>query len=460
VTTRSTPTSRRRVSGVVSATAREGGSRRTATTPSVQVAKSPKMRDLLQTTKVETRVVGPIERMLLAEGEDQSQDERRQDVLHVSELARPEFCPRAAYLRITGATPPEASAKLRLQAIFEEGHDVHAKWQRWARRLGRLYGQWQCAVCESRWMATSPSSCPTCSAPGWKLLYKEVPVDREDDYFIIGHGDGQLDGPDGEWIEIKTVGIGTVRMEAPKLLMKYTRKGITLGDIDSYLEWLTGQYREEFLSNGKLRAQTDDIPKSIISGWVDFDGLWKDIRHPFPAHLRQGHTYGGLMGVEEVVFIYEYKPTQAHKEFVVKVSPRIYEPIIETALDVKWAVEKGRAPRCPHGGCKQCKTSVQTKEQQGDKRPEGDTNTTRPATSRRRIVRTPQDSRPDVGSRQGDDPSQGRDREDGDRVRPTARRRVTRTPTRPDGAGRQPANGRVHELHGLGRLLRDATGVR
>jgi rubrerythrin len=458
VTTRSRQTSRRKVSGVVSATAREGGSRRTATTPSVQVAKSPRMTDFMRTTRVETRVVGPIERMLLAEGEEQSQDERRQDVLHVSELARPEFCPRAAYLRITGAAPPEESAKMRLQAIFEEGHDVHAKWQRWARRLGRLYGQWLCAVCESRWMATSPDVCPKCDAPGWKLHYKEVPVDRSEDCFIVGHGDGQLDGPDGEWIEAKTIGIGTVRMEAPKLLMKYSRKGLTLGDLDSYLEWLTNQHRQEYLSDGRMPAMTDDIPKSLISSWVDFEGLWKDLRHPFPAHLRQGHTYGGLAGVEEVVFIYEYKPTQAYKEFVVKVSPRIYQPILDMALDVKWAVEKGRAPRCPHGGCKQCRTtSEQSKEQRASTT--GNEDTARPSQARR-VTRTPKDRRPDVGSSQGDASGQGRDRADGDRVRPETRRRITRTPTRPDGVGRQPANGCVHELHGLGRLLRDATGVR
>ena len=164
VTTRSRPTSRRKASGVVSATASGGGSRGQASTrsavPSRPVVQSSKMKEFLTTNRVETRVVGPIERMLLAEGEEQSQDERRQDVLHVSELAKPTFCPRAAYQRITGVAPPEESARMRLQAIFEEGHDVHAKWQRWVRRLGRLYGQWLCAVCESRWMATSPETCP------------------------------------------------------------------------------------------------------------------------------------------------------------------------------------------------------------------------------------------------------------------------------------------------------------
>src|SRR5256885_5732139 len=170
------------------------------------------MRDFLDAKKKDTIFVGDIERMLLETG-DEEEVPRRSDALHVSELAKSSFCPRAAYLRITGAALPEASAKMRLQAIFEEGHDVHAKWQRWVRRLGRLWGRWLCVVCESSWMATSPVECPNCGAPGWKIRYREVPVDAYDEYLIVGHGDGQENGPDGRWLEVKTIGIGTVRME-------------------------------------------------------------------------------------------------------------------------------------------------------------------------------------------------------------------------------------------------------
>jgi hypothetical protein len=129
---------------------------------------------------------------------------------------------------------------------------------------------------------------------------------------------------------------------------------VHLEDIDRLLEWVTGKYREEFLSDGKIRAEIDDIPASLLSRWVDFDGLWKNLRRPFPAHLRQGHLYAGLAGVDEVVFIYEYKPNQAHKEFVIKASPTCTEPLIEMALDVKWAVENDRPSALPHGGCKEC----------------------------------------------------------------------------------------------------------
>lgn len=448
-------------SGVVSATASGRTSRRPAKTPASsrsqsngQVVSSPKMKTFLEAKKRDADhvLVGPIERMLLEQG-DEGSEPRRADVLHVSELAKSSFCPRAAFLRITGALQHEDSAKMRLQAIFEEGHDVHAKWQRWIRRLGRLYGRWLCVVCESSWMGTSPEQCVTCDAPGWKLLYREVPVDCAETHFIVGHGDGQLDDKDGPWVEIKTIGIGTVRMEAPALLSKYSHKGVHLDDIDRLLEWVTGQYREEFLSDGKIAAEIDDIPSQLLSRWVDFDALWKNIRRPFPSHLRQGHCYAGLMGVDEVVFVYEYKPNQAHKQFVIEASPEIYEPMLETALDVKWAVEHDRPPKCPHVGCKECGES-----EQGSRGRSATSTAGRSSQSRERGKQGTRDEdvRPDVGSHRGDDPREGRGREDSAGVRATPRRRITRTARRPDSAGRQPVDGTVQPVHGLGRLLRDA----
>jgi hypothetical protein len=403
------------------------------------------MREFLDAKKHETVLLGSIERLLMAEGDDA--EPRRLDALHVSELAKSTFCPRAAYLRITGQVVPDDAAKMRLQAIFEEGHDVHAKWQRWIRRTGRLYGRWLCIACEHSWMATSPPGCPECDAPGWKIQYKEVPVESEE-YMIVGHGDGQLDDANGAWIEAKTIGIGTVRMEASRLLTKHSHKGIHLDDLDRFLGWASGQHQ-------RLVQDMDEIPPAMLSRWVDFDALWKNIRSPFPSHLRQGHLYGALSGASEVVFIYEYKPNQAYKEFVVQTSPEVYGPLLETAKDVKWAVENQRPPRCPHGGCKEC-----TSEQEKDERANGDASTTtRSSTTRtpRRGTRPP-DSGRDVDGDGADPAGQGRGGEDGSRPDTPARRRVTRTPRGSDDAGRQRADDAVHPVRGLGRLLRDATG--
>lgn len=430
---------------MVVATARGRSSRKNGSVPAT-VVQSSRMKDFLNAQRVETRLVGPIERMLLAEGDEDG--DRRQDALHVSELSKADFCPLAAYQRILGLANPADAPRMRLQAIFEEGHDVHAKWQRWIRRLGRLYGKWLCAVCDTSWMATSPEQCPNCSAPGWKIHYREVPVDAFESHMLLGHGDGQLDDAAGAWIEAKTIGIGTVRMEAPKLLMKYTRKGVTLRDIDGLLEWVTDQYRQEHLSQGRLRAEVDDIPKSLLTTWVDFEGLWKDVRRPFPTHLRQGNLYGGAMGIEEVIFIYEYKPTQAYKEFVVKTSPGIYEPMLEMALDVKWAVEQRKPPRCPHDTCKACSTS----EQKRDNGTGATGNSNTPRSAARKAA-----PRRDDGAGSGDATGQGRSGEAGALPGTPAVRRITRTPRGRDGAERQRPDEGVRELHGLGRLLGGAT---
>src|SRR5256885_17160867 len=113
------------------------------------------MRDFLDAKKKDTIFVGDIERMLLETG-DEEEVPRRSDALHVSELAKSSFCPRAAYLRITGAALPEASPTMRLQAIYEEDQDVHANCRGWARRKGRLRGRRIIFVYAPSWMATSP----------------------------------------------------------------------------------------------------------------------------------------------------------------------------------------------------------------------------------------------------------------------------------------------------------------
>ena len=76
--------------------------------------------------KTETRVIGSVERHILSKPRDKS---RRTDVLHPSEMAGNDWCYRASYFQLLGATPNETrKAGLKLMSIFEEGHSIHAKW--------------------------------------------------------------------------------------------------------------------------------------------------------------------------------------------------------------------------------------------------------------------------------------------------------------------------------------------
>lgn len=278
------------------------------------------LKQFLDTKKVETRLTGPIERHLLTRPRDTS---RRTDVIHPSALIKHDFCVRASYFTLTGqAIKEEDRPGLRLQSIFDEGHSIHAKWQAWLREMGVLYGAWECRVCDHYWWAQSPPNCPSCESA--LVNYREVPV-FDESLMIAGHSDGWVKGiGDDYMIEIKSVGAGTIRMEQPSL----------------------------------LASNDGDVSKAF-----------RDIRRPFPSHLRQGLLYlelarrmvedGELESAPtEIVYLYELKADQAYKEFVVRANRDIVEDCLERAAFIAFAVRTEDPPPCsndPVKGCKACR---------------------------------------------------------------------------------------------------------
>jgi hypothetical protein len=257
------------------------------------------------------RLLPPVERFLAAE----PRDPRRADILHPSALSKKDVCPRAAYMSITNNRLPEIKVGFQLQRIFDEGHLIHDKWQRYFRRMGVLYGKWKCLECGciSPEMILPPSGCGTC---GGDVKYAEVPLEVPQ-WIVAGHADGWIKGiGDDVLIEIKSVGSGTVRIEDPVLFEKYS------GNIEE---------------------------------------LWKNIRRPFPAHINQAQFYLAMaeeMGLDfpkEIVFIYEFKYNQSAKEFVVPYSRAHVQEIIDFCLMIRAAVDAGTPPKCPTYNCKQCK---------------------------------------------------------------------------------------------------------
>jgi hypothetical protein len=142
---------------------------------------------------------------------------------------------------------------------------------------------------------------------------------RYDPYLISGHADGAV--PDiNALIEIKSVGTGTVRIEAPDIYTKNT----------------DGSY-------------------------IDLQGLWKDIKEPFPSHIRQGQLYLALCKLnkipfDQIIFIYEAKFNQGVKEFPVKYDPEVSKGILRSCSDIVSALDlNGPIPECPNGtSCKDC----------------------------------------------------------------------------------------------------------
>lgn len=276
--------------------------------------------------KYETRILGDIQRHLLSQPPNEGRDMTR---LHVSELVHTRYCPRQVYYRLTGVSETREAASFQLETIWEEGHHAHRKWQGWINALGRLRGQWQCTACGYEWHAVSPRGCPECQVQ-MALRYQEVPIYSEE-YDLLGHADGDIDeGTDDDpLLEIKTIGVGTIRHEMPQLLRKYSHT-VTL-------------------DNGEERSL------------IDLDRLWRDLKRPFPQHLKQGMLYCHLLGRSTMIYLYEFKPTQSVKEFTVKFRKDMIEDLLEEALDLRWAVEHKRCPSRPawakgttSDGCKTC----------------------------------------------------------------------------------------------------------
>lgn len=270
------------------------------------MAQKTELQKFLDTKKSDSRLLGEIERHLMR----QPESDRRTDVLHPSEIIKADWCHKYAYYLLNGGKSKREKPNLRLQNIFDEGHYIHAKWQSRLADMGVLYGYWE-GLDGSGWEVSKNVDLNTHE-------YKEVPLVYEP-LRIHGHADGWVkDIGDDFLIEIKSIGAGTLRFEAPDLLY----------DADG------------------------DVTKA-----------WKNIRRPFRSHLLQGQMYleltkrqFGSEAPNEIVFIYELKADQDYKEFTVKADYEIVERIFLAAQKVIDAVEAGVMPSCnvSPDGCKNC----------------------------------------------------------------------------------------------------------
>lgn len=293
--------------------------------------KTSDLSKFLEAKKRESRLVGHIERHLLA----REPEPRPQDVLHPSDLIKKEWCALHAYHALKGNYQPTMDKpNLRLQSIFDEGHAIHAKWQNWLMEMGVLYGKWFCHKCQAK--TTGNSARPLCVIHGYESVFSYAEVNLfSKKHKIFGHTDGWVKGLGEEFlIEIKSIGTGTIRFEQPSLL-----------------------------------AEAEG----------DLDKAWRNIRQPFYSHRLQGQVYlhlthlmveEGLLesAPDEIVFIYELKSNQDYKEFLVKYDPEFVAPYFEAALDVAWAVDNDTPPACnidPVNGCKRCESF--RKEEQDEK---------------------------------------------------------------------------------------------
>lgn len=276
------------------------------------------LKNFLAAGKPTSRVLGKVERFVLSKPFDTGG--RAQDALHPSAMVGKFWCHRASYYELLGYTTEKKAQErsFKRELIFAQGHGIHATWQKWFGDMGKLYGVWKCPDCGmSDWML-SPVGCPACGSVS-DMQYREVPVDYPA-LRIKGHADGWLKGfGDDLMLEIKSVGVGTFL-------------------------WMD-------------RA-------AWMEAEQDFDKAWKNLTAPFESHVSQVQLYMKILelaGVpdvpQEAVLIYEAKPNQEVKEFVVRKDDWGIAHIIEAAEMINKAVDAGTPPDCNIGGsakCRQC----------------------------------------------------------------------------------------------------------
>jgi CRISPR/Cas system-associated exonuclease Cas4 (RecB family) len=277
------------------------------------VVQSKDLKNFLDAKKRPTRLLGDIDRFLIM----QPAGDRSTTVLHPSEITKKDWCKRSSWFLLQGAPKKQDKHPFKLQSIFDTGHALHAKWQKYFQDMGVLHGRFSCLACDHITFGTSPEACESCGAPSRKLVYDEVTL-FDNDLRIKGHTDGWVKGiGEDTLIEIKTVGPGTLRMEAPSLMQE-----------------ADGNFLKAF----------------------------SNVNRPFGPHVLQGQVYLELMkrmghDVNEITFIYELKADQSMKEFSVKADYELVRHVFEGAARVVEAIESGEVLDCsnnPGGTCSQC----------------------------------------------------------------------------------------------------------
>lgn len=262
------------------------------------------------------------------------ESDRRWDIIHPSELSHQKtFCPRAVYLRITeGPILIEGkNFNFSTENIFDEGHAIHAKWQQRFRTATPLWGDWKCLICDhvaraclepEGWRHRGDDVLEGCDLGHGNHIweYMEVQLNAEEEALLAGHADGAA------WTtlaEIKSVGTGSVRIEA--------------WDI--------------------FDAADGDLQK-----------MWSGITRPFKTHVNQVDIYLWIcqtrgLPFTSAEFIYECKWNQQVKNFTIEYSEDRSMRLVDQAVAIKYAVERGEEPQCRFPGtCENCKPYNDRKE--------------------------------------------------------------------------------------------------
>ena len=108
---------------------------------------------------------------------------------------------------------------------------------------------------------------------------------------------------------------------------------------------------------GTIRFDAPALYKAYADGEIKLDELWKRVKKPLAAHNRQIQLYMYCKSIDAAVVIYEWKPTQEVKEFALKYDHSIVAPLLKGAKEIIEAVKDDMPPVKPASATsKSCKT--------------------------------------------------------------------------------------------------------
>ncbi|MBD0734095.1 hypothetical protein BGM09_01290 [Streptomyces sp. CBMA29] len=281
--------------------------------------RTPGLAAYLDSVKESNALFGDISRHVLSKAA--RPNSHRSDVIYPSEVVKAQWCQRATYLRIVNGRVPERTS-FRMQNIFEEGNRTHEKWQDWLAEMRRLEGDWGCQGCGNQFYARGPEKCPRCH--GSRFKYRELRLIASD-LMLSGRCDGYLPA-DGCLIEIKTLGLGSLRYESPGFVARYEV----------------------------------ETPRGTV---IDLERMWKDLRRPLGSAVKQGILYLHLareyvgLDVDRCEFLYDFKATQETKAFTVMYDEAKADALIGSIRQMANCVIAREIPDCPvsSDGCRDCK---------------------------------------------------------------------------------------------------------
>jgi CRISPR/Cas system-associated exonuclease Cas4 (RecB family) len=194
----------------------------------------------------------------------------------------------------------------RMERIFDNGHYVHARWQKYLSEIGVIRGYWTCQYClktygkEEKLGILNPKKGPIdtwpCKCNPKLLAYEELLVKSDPKYNFEGH-------------------------------------------VDAVIDVRGTPFETEYLTANMFVVDFKSIK----------DDSYSELQHAKHEHVIQTHIYMWLLDLQMAVVLYEDKDNQNIKEMSVPRDERIIETIKKESIWLVQTLSHSKLPNRPPG---------------------------------------------------------------------------------------------------------------